>query len=129
MAWIQQRTELARHRRQHPSHRHTHQLPPRQCLARPRNAIMQALILGQAQAPVHNFAANDAALHEISAYKAQPLLAISTGELYNCPLLWWHDRRHLFPRLFQLMKRFLCIPATSASSERVFSLAGYQKCC
>jgi hypothetical protein len=85
---------------------------------------MQALILGQAQAPVHNFAANDAALHETSAYKAQPLLAISTGELYNCPLLWWHDRRHLFPRLFQLMKRFLCIPATSASSERVFSLAG-----
>mmetsp|Transcript_16946 Transcript_16946/g.43518 ORF Transcript_16946/g.43518 Transcript_16946/m.43518 type:complete len:106 (-) Transcript_16946:722-1039(-) len=39
------------------------------------------------------------------------------------PLVWWSKRRTHFPRLFKIAKRLLAIPASSAPSERVFSLA------
>jgi hypothetical protein len=45
------------------------------------------------------------------------------GKIFNCSLLWWHERKEIFPRLYHLMKRFLYISATSAFSERVFSHA------
>ena len=47
----------------------------------------------------------------------------SVTELAN-PLFWWQQRELKFPILSNLAKRFLCIPATSASSERLFSAAG-----
>jgi len=47
----------------------------------------------------------------------------SVTELAN-PLFWWQQRERKFPILSNLAKRFLCIPATSASSERLFSAAG-----
>jgi hypothetical protein len=40
----------------------------------------------------------------------------SVTELAN-PLFWWQQRELKFPILSNLAKRFLCIPATSASSE------------
>jgi hypothetical protein len=41
------------------------------------------------------------------------------------PLKWWYkDGKHLFPRIFEVAKRLLVIPATSVPSERVFSTAG-----
>ncbi|CAM9526079.1 unnamed protein product, partial [Phaeothamnion confervicola] len=39
-------------------------------------------------------------------------------------LVWWRDRGVEFPKLALLARRVLCIPATSASSERLFSVAG-----
>ena len=39
-------------------------------------------------------------------------------------LLFFWEKQGRFPRLQQLAKRFLCIPATSAASERCFSAAG-----
>ncbi|XP_077553670.1 zinc finger protein 618-like [Haemaphysalis longicornis] len=38
---------------------------------------------------------------------------------------FWREHEKEFPKLALLSKRILCIPATSASSERNFSAAGY----
>ncbi|XP_053179067.1 E3 SUMO-protein ligase ZBED1-like [Scomber japonicus] len=40
------------------------------------------------------------------------------------PLDWWRLHEHNFPRLSQLAKKYLCIPATSTPSERIFSTGG-----
>ena len=40
-------------------------------------------------------------------------------------LTQWKDHKQMFPNLFNLVKVFLHIPATSVPSERIFSLAGY----
>jgi hypothetical protein len=44
-------------------------------------------------------------------------------ELAN-PLDWWKFNRARFPRLARLASKYLCMQATSASSERLFSAAG-----
>lgn len=43
--------------------------------------------------------------------------------LKDNPLQWWKRQSDL-PMLSSLAKRYLCIPATSVASERVFSTAG-----
>jgi hypothetical protein len=40
------------------------------------------------------------------------------------PLKWWQLRELTYPVLAQAARRFLCIPVSSASSERVFSAGG-----
>lgn len=40
------------------------------------------------------------------------------------PLVWWRDNQATFPHLATLAKKYLCVPATSCSSERDFSCAG-----
>lgn len=40
------------------------------------------------------------------------------------PLEWWRLHQTNFPRLANLAKKYLCIPATSAPSERAFSTGG-----
>ena len=43
---------------------------------------------------------------------------------YNNPLVWWENNCNKFPHIAILARQVLCIPATSAPSERVFSAAG-----
>ncbi|XP_063742293.1 E3 SUMO-protein ligase ZBED1-like [Eleginops maclovinus] len=40
------------------------------------------------------------------------------------PLDWWRCHQTNFPRIAKLARQYLCIPATSAPSERVFSTGG-----
>ncbi|XP_077403113.1 E3 SUMO-protein ligase ZBED1-like isoform X4 [Vanacampus margaritifer] len=40
------------------------------------------------------------------------------------PFDWWRCRQTSFPRVAKLARRYLCIPATSAPSERAFSADG-----
>ncbi len=37
---------------------------------------------------------------------------------------WWKEHESVFPHIAQIARRVLCIPATSAPSERIFSVAG-----
>lgn len=61
----------------------------------------------------------DEAKEQMTRYKEADLL-----EVKEDPLVWWKDHQYEYPLLSHLAKRYLCIPGTSVSSERVFSTAG-----
>ena len=48
-----------------------------------------------------------------------------TGDtiIYN-PLLWWSQNESKFPVMAHIARKVLCVPATSAPVERLFSHAG-----
>nr|XP_054591578.1 E3 SUMO-protein ligase ZBED1-like [Nothobranchius furzeri] len=77
----------------------------------------------------HTFTDNEAAVQNKTSYSR------AEEEVYNyCrapslpltedPLNWWHGHEFTFPLLSKLSKRYLRIPGTSVSAERVFSTAG-----
>ncbi|CAM9536298.1 unnamed protein product, partial [Hapterophycus canaliculatus] len=56
---------------------------------------------------------------EILKYKGLPPLRQDGN-----PLAWWAQHSVTLPLLQELASRVLCVPASSASSERLFSKAG-----
>lgn len=56
---------------------------------------------------------------ELTRYLQEEVLDTSAD-----PLLWWRENEKRFPLLATLAKKFMCICATSCSSERMFSTAG-----
>lgn len=56
---------------------------------------------------------------EMSSYLVSPMLDSEAN-----PLDWWRKHHVHFPNLSKVAKRYLCIPATSSPSERVFSSGG-----
>ena len=68
---------------------------------------------------------------EIDAYRAAPSLPMKERSstdpaktVYSDPLAWWKANQLVYPHVAPMARRLLCIPATSAPSERVFSVAG-----
>lgn len=60
----------------------------------------------------------DKASDEVKRYRDRESLPLK-----NNPLQWWKEQQDL-PLMSSLAKRYLCIPATSVASERVFSTVG-----
>lgn len=60
-----------------------------------------------------------ASIIEVEQYLQEPLL-LRTAD----PLMWWKERKSVYPRLYELAMKKLCIVGTSVPSERVFSKAG-----
>uniref|UniRef100_A0AAR2K029 BED-type domain-containing protein n=1 Tax=Pygocentrus nattereri TaxID=42514 RepID=A0AAR2K029_PYGNA len=51
-------------------------------------------------------------------------LQCSPADSESNPLAWWKLHEINFPRVSRLARKYLCIPATSAASERLFSTGG-----
>ena len=67
---------------------------------------------------------------ELKEYRGVPRLDMrvavedgSKGDFID-PLKWWKTHALTFPTLSVIARNYLCIPATAALSERVFSVAG-----
>ena len=45
-------------------------------------------------------------------------------DLDKDPLTWWRERRHKYPILSRMARKYLCMQATSVPCERVWSTAG-----
>lgn len=56
---------------------------------------------------------------ELNSYLMTPAI---DGE--EDPLAWWKVHKINFPRLCKMARKYLCVPATSAPSERLFSAEG-----
>ena len=83
----------------------------------------------QQQLPIDDIPVEAQVDAEIAFYKAlQFLQGKKTAEdgttTYLNPLEWWRNKTAKLPIMSKLARRVLCIPATSAPSERVFSAAG-----
>lgn len=61
----------------------------------------------------------DKARRELEAYLGLPAI-----DFEESPLEWWKGCHKMYPSLADLAKKYLCIPATSSPSDRVFSKAG-----
>lgn len=83
----------------------------------------QSLLWNDFDRQVENIISNPdphaASIVEIDKYISEPLIKRTED-----PLLWWDERKHIYPRLYTLMRRRLCIVATSVPCERIFSKAG-----
>jgi hypothetical protein len=56
---------------------------------------------------------------QFEGYLAEPQLRFDMD-----PYEWWKSREEKYPAIAALAKRYLCIPASSASAEKTFSRAG-----
>lgn len=58
---------------------------------------------------------------EVEAYKTSPKLEIDSDDT---PVKWWKNHSTVYPVLAKLARKYLCMCATSCTSERQFSTSG-----
>ena len=75
------------------------------------------ILLGDEQ--VDSADESDPAIYEVDSYLQDRL-----RNREESPLVWWKSNQHRFPQVAQIARRYLCVPATSTTAERVFSTAG-----
>jgi hypothetical protein len=80
--------------------------------------------LNRRQAALNNNNCNNSNNNESSKSELDKYLSHPTISLKDDPFAYWRLNKELFPILCKLSCKFLIIPGTSASSERIFSLAG-----
>ncbi|KAG4068985.1 hypothetical protein HA402_005646 [Bradysia odoriphaga] len=68
-----------------------------------------------------NFA--DAPIDEVQQYLNSYVVVPESGKIDLCQ--YWFENRELFPALYKLSLKYLCVPASSATAESKFSLAGF----
>lgn len=56
---------------------------------------------------------------EVERYIKHPITRCDTDSVK-----WWIEHSKMYPKLYKIFKNFSCVPATSAGSERSFSLTG-----
>ncbi len=59
---------------------------------------------------------------ELNAYTRVQQVPLDTD-----PLMWWKEHVQEFPHLTRMTRQHLAVPATPASSERLFSIVGFVK--
>ncbi|XP_070830824.1 E3 SUMO-protein ligase ZBED1-like [Chaetodon trifascialis] len=69
--------------------------------------------------PSTAYAPREAIQNELSSYMQSVCLDSKAD-----PLQWWQDHEAAYPALSNLARKYLCVPATSSPSERIFSCSG-----
>ncbi|KAM8731669.1 E3 SUMO-protein ligase ZBED1-like [Acanthopagrus schlegelii] len=82
-------------------------------------SLLGAAFTDSNQPTVQSKSVDVIAEEEMDIYCRSPSVPLSED-----PLEWWKRHEGSFPLLSRLAKRYLCIPGTSVSAERVFSTAG-----
>lgn len=65
----------------------------------------------------------DQPLDEVQQYINSFIVVSPAGTIDLCK--FWHDNRKVYPNLYKLSLKYLCVPASSASAESKFSLGGF----
>ena len=68
----------------------------------------------------HTLSKKDQVQNEVDRYIAEPK---PKGKDLDV-LLWWQEHKAVYPFLARVARKLLCVPASSTSSERVFSVCG-----
>lgn len=91
------------------------------CPKRRKSALADLLgqIFNSSSTSTSMLSAASIAEQEMKRYQEAPSLPLTDD-----PLQWWKSQAHGYPLLSQLAQRYLCVPGTSVSAERMFSTAG-----
>lgn len=65
---------------------------------------------------------NDKPNDELQNYLDSPVIIPHGGQIDLCQ--WWFQNRKLYPALYKLALKYLCVPASSATAESKFSFGG-----
>ena len=90
------------------------QVPP---IAKRRKSL--ASCFDKEETPSSAFTSRESIENELSSYLRSGCLDREAN-----PLQWWREHEVAHPALSRLAKKYLCVPATSSPSERIFSWSG-----